>query len=328
MEQKLENRRECILVALPAREDHRTHLEKIAPCAEVIYCPAAEVTKELVWKADVILGNVPADMIQNSPNLRWLQLNNAGTEGYCTPGVLPEEAILTNATGTYGMAISEHMLAMLFMLQKRLDTYYQQQKNHNWKKQEHMMVVEGSTTLVIGLGDIGTAFAEKMHAMGSRVLGIRRTMQPKPDAVESQYTMEHLHELLPQADVVALSLPAWKETQGVIGKEELKLMKKTTVILNVGRGSAIDTDALSDALYTGEIFGAGLDVTDPEPLPPDHPIWNAPHTIITPHVSGRYDLPATLEKIWNLILDNLERWEKGRDLKNVIDLSTGYVKRI
>ena len=328
MEQKLENRRECILVALPAREDQRTHLEKIAPCAEVIYCPAAEVTKELVWKADVILGNVPADMIQNSPNLRWLQLNNAGTEGYCTPGVLPEEAILTNATGTYGMAISEHMIAMLFMLQKRLDTYYQQQKYHSWGKQEHMMVVEGSTTLVIGLGDIGTAFAEKMHAMGSRVLGIRRTMQPKPDTVEEQYTMEHLHELLPQADVVALSLPAWKETQGVIGKEELKLMKKTAVILNVGRGSAIDTDALSDALYAGEVFGAGLDVMDPEPLPPDHPLWNAPHTIITPHVSGKYDLPATLEKIWNLILDNLERWEKGRDLKNVIDLSTGYVKRI
>ena len=328
MEQKLENRRECILVALPAREDQRTHLEKIAPCAEVIYCPAAEVTKELVWKADVILGNVPADLIQNSPNLRWLQLNNAGTEGYCTPGVLPEEAILTNATGTYGMAISEHMIAMLFMLQKRLDTYYQQQKYHSWGKQEHMMVVEGSTTLVIGLGDIGTAFAEKMHAMGSRVLGIRRTMQPKPDTVEEQYTMEHLHELLPQADVVALSLPAWKETQGVIGKEELKLMKKTAVILNVGRGSAIDTDALSDALYAGEVFGAGLDVMDPEPLPPDHPLWNAPHTIITPHVSGKYDLPATLEKIWNLILDNLERWEKGRDLKNVIDLSTGYVKRI
>ena len=328
MEQKIENRKERILVALPAREDQRTHLEKIAPGAEVIYCPAAEVTKELVWKADVILGNVPADMIQNSPNLRWLQLNNAGTEGYCTPGVLPEEAILTNATGTYGMAISEHMIAMLFMLQKRLDTYYQQQKNHSWEKQEHMIVAQGSTTLVIGLGDIGTAFAEKMHAMGSRVFGIRRTMQPKPDAVEAQYTMEDLHELLPQADVVALSLPAWKETQGVIGKEELKLMKKTAVILNVGRGSAIDTDALSDALYTGEIFGAGLDVTDPEPLPPDHPIWNAPHTIITPHVSGRYDLPATLEKIWNLILDNLERWEKGRDLKNVIDLSTGYVKRI
>ena len=328
MEQKLENRRECILVALPASEDQRTRLEKVVPDAEVIYCPAAEVTRELVWKADVILGNVPADLIQNSPNLRWLQLNNAGTEGYCTPGVLPEEAILTNATGTYGMAISEHMIAMLFMLQKRLDTYYQQQKYHSWGKQEHMMVVEGSTTLVIGLGDIGTAFAEKMHAMGSRVLGIRRTMQPKPDTVEEQYTMEHLHEPLPQADVVALSLPAWKETQGVIGKEELKLMKKTAVILNVGRGSAIDTDALSDALYAGEVFGAGLDVMDPEPLPPDHPLWNAPHTIITPHVSGKYDLPATLEKIWNLILDNLERWEKGRDLKNVIDLSTGYVKRI
>ena len=213
MEQKIENRKERILVARPAREDQRTHLEKIAPCAEVIYCPAAEVTKELVWKADVILGNVPADMIQNSPNLRWLQLNNAGTEGYCTPGVLPEEAILTNATGTYGMAISEHMIAMLFMLQKRLDTYYQQQKYHSWDKQEPMMVVEGSTTLVIGLGDIGTAFAEKMHAMGSRVFGIRRTMQPKPDAVESQYTMEDLHELLPQADGVALSVPAWKETR-------------------------------------------------------------------------------------------------------------------
>ena len=307
---------EKILIVLPVEERHREMFKKAAPEAELIYCLADQVTKEQAQEANVIIGNVPREYLKDSPNLRWIQLNNAGTEGFCDPGVLPEGTLLTNASGAYGMAISEHLIAMLFMIQKHLGVYRDQQKEHLWIKQEPMLVTEGSTVLVLGLGD-----------MGSYVIGVRRTLREKPDYVDELYTMEALSRLLPRADVVALSLPGYAATRGVIGKEELDRMKPGAVLLNVGRGTAVDTNALSDALYAGKLAGAGLDVTDPEPLPADHPIWDAPGALITPHVSGGYALKPTLEKILALSARNLERYEKGETLENMVDLTTGYAKR-
>ena len=163
--------------------------------------------------------------------------------------------------------------------------------------------------------------------MGSYVIGVRRHDIPKPDFVDEQYTMDALHELLPRADVIAMSLPGYEDTFGLIGAEEFALMKDTAILLNIGRGTAVDTDALNEALRSGKIYGAGIDVTDPEPLPADHPLWDAPHMIITPHVSGGYALPVTLEKILRLSIENLERWERGEQLINIVDRGTGYVKR-
>lgn len=318
---------EKILIVLPVEERHREMFKKAAPEAELIYCLADQVTKEQAQEANVIIGNVPREYLKDSPNLRWIQLNNAGTEGFCDPGVLPEGTLLTNASGAYGMAISEHLIAMLFMIQKHLGVYRDQQKEHLWIKQEPMLVTEGSTVLVLGLGDIGSTFARKMKAMGSYVIGVRRTLREKPDYVDELYTMDALSRLLPRADVVALSLPGYAATRGVIGKEELDRMKPGAVLLNVGRGTAVDTNALSDALYAGKLAGAGLDVTDPEPPPADHPIWDAPGALITPHVSGGYALKPTLEKILALSARNLERYEKGETLENMVDLTTGYAKR-
>ena len=318
---------EKILIVLTVEERHREMFKKAAPEAELIYCLADQVTKEQAQEANVIIGNVPREYLKDSPNLRWIQLNNAGTEGFCDPGVLPEGTLLTNASGAYGMAISEHLIAMLFMIQKHLGVYRDQQKEHLWIKQEPMLVTEGSTVLVLGLGDIGSTFARKMKAMGSYVIGVRRTLREKPDYVDELYTMDALSRLLPRADVVALSLPGYAATRGVIGKEELDRMKPGAVLLNVGRGTAVDTNALSDALYAGKLAGAGLDVTDPEPLPADHPIWDAPGALITPHVSGGYALKPTLEKILAHSARNLERYEKGETLENRVDLTTGYAKR-
>lgn len=319
--------KEKILIVLPVEERHREMFKKAAPDAELIYCLADQVTEEQARQAQVIIGNVPREYLKDSPNLRWIQLNNAGTEGFCDPGVLPEGTLLTNATGAYGMAISEHMIAMLFMIQKHLDTYRDQQKGHVWKKGDPMLVNEGNTVLVLGLGDIGQTFARKMKAMGSYVIGVRRTLREKPEFVDEQYTMDALHQLLPRADVVALSLPGYSATRGVIGKAELDLMKTGAILLNVGRGTAVDTDALSDALYAKKLAGAGLDVTDPEPLPADHSIWDAPGILITPHVSGGYALKPTLEKILALSARNLARYVKGEKLENIVDMTTGYAKR-
>ena len=314
-----------ILIVLPVRQCHREMFEMAAPGHELVYCLADEVTRKLAASADVTLGNVAPELVAGSQRLRWLQLNNAGTEGFLEPGILPDGAILTNATGAYGMAISEHMIGMLFMLHKHLQDYYTQQQSCLWQRLGPMTVVGGSTTLVLGLGDIGTEFARKMDAMGSYVIGIRKSRAPKPDFVREQYTMDALESLLPRADVVAMSLPGYGETRHIINARTLRLMKPGAVLINVGRGMSVDSMALCDALNEGRIGGACLDVTEPEPLPPEHPLWKAKNVLITPHASGGFALEATLEKILAICGKNLAHFVKGEPLDNVVDMKTGYI---
>jgi phosphoglycerate dehydrogenase-like enzyme len=316
-----------ILVVIPIKVDEKERLQSKMPEAEYVYVTPKDVTEELVKSADIIIGNVPAKYIEGTKNLKWIQLNSAGTDGYCKEGVLPEGAYLTNATGAYGLAISEHMLGMLLQIQKKLNLYYMNQKNRLWKDEGNVTSIEGSTTLVVGLGDIGGDFARKMKALGSYVIAVKRTEGQKPEYIDELYTMDALDNLLPRADVVALSLPGTKETYHLFNKDKFNLMKNSTILLNVGRGTAICTDDLCDALENGVIGGAGLDVTDPEPLPAEHRLWDAPGVVITPHVSGAYHLPETLRRIVNISIENFEHFLKQEPLKNIVDFETGYRKK-
>ena len=318
----------CILVTPPVTEEEKQQLLQAAPGQKFFFTEKPEVTEEQLRRADIILGNLQSPLqLKKCENLKWIQLNNAGTEGYCEPGLLPEGAQLANATGAYGMAISEHMIGCLFALRKKLLLYWDNQKAHCWHSEGHVKVIERSNVLVIGCGDIGMTFGRKMNALGCRVSGIRRIVSKKsdfPEWIEVMYGMDSLEELLPKADIVAMSLPGNASTYHVLSRERIALLSDNAVVLNVGRGTAIDTDALADALYTGKIAGAALDVTDPEPLPPDHRLWNAPNLLITPHVSGGFSLPETLEKIVRLFADNLERYFAGQPIENLVNLQTGY----
>ena len=318
-----------IIVTPPFTEEQKKKIRDAAGPEELVFALKSEITPELLSDADVILGNLDSpSQVRWAPGLRWIQLNNAGTEGYCEPGLLPEGAVLTNATGAYGLAISEHMIACLFMLRKKLDLYFADQQRHEWRREGHVGVIQGTTVLVIGLGDIGRAFAGRMKALGCHTIGIRRRVSgktsPEDAAADEVYGLDALDSLLPRADVVALSLPGNPSTRHVLNRERIGLLNPNAIVLNVGRGTAIDTDALCDALYGGRIAGAALDVTDPEPLPEDHPLWDAPRTLITPHISGGYSLPETLEQICGIFAENLERFRKGEPLRNVVDMETGY----
>ena len=309
-----------IVVTPPFTEEQKKHIIEAAGPERPIFRLKSEITEELLSDADVILGNLDnPSQVRWAYRLKWIQLNNAGTEGYCEPGLLPEGAVLTNATGAYGLAISEHMIACLFMLRKKLNLYYADQLRREWRREGHVGVIQGTTVLVIGLGDIGRTFAGKMKALGCYTIGIRRR-------VSEVHGLEDLDRLLPRADVVALSLPGNASTYHVLNRERIGLLKPNAIVLNVGRGTAIDTDALSDALYAGKITGAALDVTDPEPLPADHPLWSAPGALITPHISGGYSLPETLAQICDIFAENLERFRKGEPLRNVVDMGTGYCR--
>lgn len=327
------------LVTIPTGERHRNLLQQAAPgwefrfrgtdtlvCAPQEALPGQPVTQEDVDWAQVILGNVPATMLHGSPALEWLQTNSAGVEPYIQPGVLAGDTLLTNATGAYGLAIAEHMLGMLLELFKKLELYRDAQKSGAWQSQGAVKAVYGSTVLVLGMGDIGGEFAARCKALGAKVIGVRRSPRPCPEYADEVHLLEDLDSLLPQADVVAVTLPGTDATRGLMSRERLAKMKEGAVLLNVGRGFIVDTEALCDALERGHLSGAGVDVTDPEPLPPTHRLWNIPTAVVTPHISGFYHLRETHERIVGIFLENLRHFQAGEPLRNLVDFTTGYRK--
>lgn len=312
-----------ILVALEIKEKHRAWLEAAAPEAEFTYNENA--SREEVQAADVILGNVPASLLSPEDKLQWLQTNSAGVDGYLN-GCLPKHTVLTNATGAYGLAISEYMLAVWLELIKKLHTYRDVQHACEWKDFGNVTSVWNSTVLVMGLGDIGGEFAKRAKALGAKVIGVRRAGKDKPEYVDELIHTDKLDEYLPKADCVAITLPGTKETKGMFGADRIAKMKDGAVLLNVGRGPIVDTDALCAALESGKLSGAAVDVTDPEPLPAEHPLWKQKNAVITPHISGGYHLDETHDRIIRIMAENLAAFCAGKPLKNIVDFETGYRK--
>lgn len=318
-----------IIVTIPVEDRHREYLERVGAGCEFFYTSSAAVTKDLLKTADIIIGNVAPESLKGAGRLQWIQLNSAGSDNYCAPGILRPGVLLTNATGAYGLAISEYMVGMSFLLQNRFYQYYQNQLDHVWKDQGPVTSVWGSTTLIVGLGDIGGEYAKRMKALGSYTIGVRRSPGDKPDYLDELYTTESLDELLPRADFVSLSLPNSPSTRHIMDERRLRLMKPGAYLINVGRGNAIHTEALLKVLHEGFLGGCAVDVTDPEPLPEDHPLWAAPRMVITPHISGQYHLAETFERIVRIAGENLEKFLAGRteEMKNLVDFGTGYRRR-
>ena len=315
-----------ILVVLPVENRHKELLRSCAEGAQMEFIPAKDLTKQLVQDADINIGNVSPELLRGTGRLKWLQLNSAGTDGYTEDGILPEGALLTNATGAYGLAISEHMIGALLCIMKKLHLYGADQQKHVWGDHGNVTSIYGSKTLVVGFGDIGSEFAVRMNALGSRVTGIRRNQTEKPDYLEALYQMDALAECLRIADIVAACLPGTEETYHIFDRNAFAKMKKGAYFLNVGRGNAVDSYALAEALNSGHLAGASVDVTEPEPLPKEHPLWDAKNLLITPHISGNYHLQETHERIIQIAADNLARFMQGRELRNIVDFATGYRK--
>lgn len=315
-----------ILVVLPVQEVHKQLLEQSAPEARFIYASEQNLSEELLKTIDIVIGNIPIPYLQQAKQLKWIQLSSAGANQYTQKGVLSDKVLLTNATGAYGLAISEYMLSAVLTIFKNFHQYRDQQKQHGWHYAGQVKSIYGCTALILGLGDIGGAFAKRMKALGASTIGIKRRPKEKPDYLDELHTMEYLQQLLPRADVVAISLPETPQTYHLINAERLALMKEDAVLINIGRGSIVDTDALYTALIQHRLRGAVLDVTDPEPLPQQHPLWDCSNVLITPHISGGYSLPETFEKIIKISADNLKRYISGQILHNLVDFETGYCK--
>lgn len=313
-----------ILVLLPMQDHHEALLQKTAPHARVRWLRRRELTDSDLNNADVIIGNLEPEQLAKVKNARLLQLNSAGVPPYYleTKTALPN-AVLCCASGAYGEAIAEHALAMLLMLMKRMHAYRDDQKVGAWQDHGNVKTLSGMKVLVIGLGDIGGQFARLLHALGATVRGIRRRRSAPPEGVEAVYTQADLLEQLSWAEVVMLALPETDDTRSVLDAAAFARMRPGTYVLNVGRGSAIDQDALRKALEDGTVAGAGLDVTTPEPLPPEHPLWQQKNALITPHVSGGLHAQRTHDNIFEIAAHNIAALPDG-PFRARVDFESGY----
>ncbi len=285
-----------------------------------------EIPDEIWQQAAVILGNPTPEQLKLCDHLKLLQLQSAGADNYCLPRVLPEDVVLCNATGSYGLAIAEHMVGVTLMMAKKLHLYRDQQFAGVWRDLGAVMPITGSRVLVVGLGDIGTEYAIRMYMLGANITGVTRTVKEGPPFVDRMASTAQLDELLPQADIVALALPGGKATAGIMNARRIGLMKPGALLLNVGRGNAIDIDALYRALEDGRLSGAALDVTEPEPLPIDHPLWHQPRAVITPHISGGLHLRDIYDKLVVRCIRNVAAYVQGRAYESQVDRSTGYAE--
>lgn len=266
------------------------------------------------------------EFLRAATSVRWVQATSAGVERFLAIPELAqrEEIVFTNHRGVHGPTIADHTMALLLALTRDLPGSLAAQRDGRWLRESsaERVALEGRTMLVVGLGGIGTEIARRAHAFGMRVIATRRSDDPGPAFVERIGKPGELLAMLPEVDVVAIAVPLTAETKGLFGAEAFAAMPRGSYLINIARGGIVETDALLAALREGRLAGAGLDVTDPEPLPEDHPLWKEPRVIITPHVAG--DAELTDERAWALVLENLRRFDRGEPLLNVVDVSVGY----
>lgn len=299
-------------------------LEKTAPGARFVEIDQA--TPRDIAAADVSLGVCSAEVLKAAAHLAWIQWLAAGVERCVGQPLLRERApLLTNLQRTMGPSIAEHVIALMLALSRHFEEFYRQQQQSHWESDDsapELQDVGGKTVLVAGLGGIGTEVARRAHALGMRVVATRASGREGPDFVSYVGLPDELLKLTREADFVVNCLPLTPETTGIFNQEFFAAMKRSAYFISIGRGKSTVTADLTAALTQGTIAGAGLDVVDPEPLPPDNPLWHAPHLILTPHVSA--NTAVSRETRDAVIAENLRRYVAGEPMLSVVDITRGY----
>jgi phosphoglycerate dehydrogenase-like enzyme len=303
-------------------------LQAAAPGVEIVLVGSAEEAARAVADAQVLMGFCEEEILAQGPELHWIQVYSAGVEDcVARPGIRQGHKVLTNGQRIGSPALAEHAIALMMALVRGLDVYHANQLKGSWQRDVGMdrgefMELEGRTMLVVGLGGIGTQTAQRGHGLGMRVIATRGSRREGPDYVDYVGLADEALELARQADVVINTTPLTEKTRGMFNAAFFKAMKPSAYFVSVGRGASTVTDDLVNALNNGEIAGAGLDVTDPEPLPEGHPLWTTPRVLISPHTGGRSDKGR--ERLFLLVAENLRRYVAGEPLLSVVDIERGY----
>lgn len=319
-----------LLAYFPVNDSQLEQLRKLLPETQILCRDKESIAQTDVDIADVIFGNVPPAMLGNKTDLKWMHLASAGTDGYL--GLIDRGAQLTNGTGAYNDSIAEYMLTFTGALCIGLPIYFSNQQQKIWKRSCWAKTIKGATVLVLGCGNIGTAYAKRMHDLGAYVIGVRRKACECPDGVDEMLGMDEVDAALPRADIVTMIMPNTPETVNFMDERRIALMKDGALLINCGRGNALDPDALYDALVSGKLDGAAIDVAYKEPLPENDKLWSAPNLIITPHVAGGWIMggessPYMQNTVFEIFMKNLQAYLSSEALPNTVDPRTGYTKK-
>jgi phosphoglycerate dehydrogenase-like enzyme len=279
---------------------------------------------KLLPDADVVFGAINAEMLARAKNLRWLQATEAGMDRLLFPELIKSHVVVTNMARTFAPAISETAIAMLLSLTRGLNKYYIPQfATRTWRPERNLVEVDGMTMGIVGLGGLGSATAMRAHyGFNMRILATDAKPMVKPIFVDTLREPAWLMEMVPQVDILVSAAPLTKETEGMFNEKVFRAMKKTAYFMNISRGPLVEEKALVQALKEGWIAGAGLDVANPEPLPPSHPYWDCPNTVITCHTAGFS--PQRQIRLVGLLAENIRRYSSGLPLMNVVDKQRGY----
>jgi D-2-hydroxyacid dehydrogenase (NADP+) len=318
----------AILVMLSPDQISVSQLEEIqaiSPGRKLLVSLDRPEIESHTGEIEIAVGWVPHDLVAKCENLRWFQQWGAGADWLLSrPELVEKKFTLTNASGIHAIPISEHIFALLLAFARRLPTAIKAQEKHNWLEQSSHELFElaGKTMVLLGVGAIGERTAMIANAMGMRVLGVRKNPMLPASGVEKMFDPSQLMEILPQADFLVLTIPLTSDTRGIIGEPELKALKPTAYVINIGRGGTIQQTCLQQALQQSWIAGAGLDVFETEPLPPDSPLWEMENVILTSHYAGL--TPKYTQRGMDIFIDNLRRYQAGNPLHNVVDKELGY----
>ena len=296
----------------------------------------------------ILFGNyLSLAALREASDLRWIQTVGAGVDVLLSVDLTSTDIIVTNTSGAFGVQIAEHALSLMFALARRLPAALRSQSARRYEPEprDDLFELTGKTLGIVGFGDVGQALARRARGIGMRVVALRRSPSgtPPPSAPLADLALDplagsdpadpsdlageflgpdRLDDLLRESDVVVNAAPLTSATVRLFGREQFARMRSTACFINLGRGETVDQDALIDALRDGVIAGAGLDVTTPEPLPPESPLWTLPNVILTAHYAGWSD--TMLNRIYTIFTDNLRRFDRGEPLRNRVDMRAGY----
>ncbi len=304
-------------------EPYVERLRGISPNVEVKLCRSREEFRREVADAHVIYGGFSQEDLRAAKQLKWIQYTAAGVEHILWPDLVESPIVLTNMQRMYSPTISETAIGFMLTLARGLNGYALQTREHRWNPLPGLREISGLTLGLVGLGGIGTDTAYRAHyGFHMKILAVDPKPIPKPAFVAELHSLDWLPQMVPQVDILMSAAPHTPLSQGMFNESIFRAMKPGAFFINMSRGKLVDTPALVRALKEGRIAGAGLDVTDPEPLPSDHPLWTAGNVIITSHTSARS--PGSEQRKKDLFAENLRRYVAGLPLLNVVDKKRGY----
>ena len=310
-----------VLIGSRQASEIEAMLSDVPPGIEVRFLPHGESMRDHIADVDILFGGIGEDVMPAATALRWVHQPHAGVEGFMYPAFKASDVILTNCRGLYGTQIAEHAFALLLSITRRIPDQLEFMKTKHW---ERVPCVElaGMTMGILGLGGIGRAIAARAQTFELNVIAADVEPIDKPDTVSEFYRLDGLMAFLAKSNILMVCCPSTPETHKLLSDAQFNQMPDASYLVNVSRGRVIDETALVTALQSGQLAGAGLDVTYTEPCPPESPLWEQQNVILTSHSAGSSQ--HIRRRAMQLFIDNLHRYVKGEPLVNVVDKQKGY----